>query len=137
MAAVLKFTFSFRGTIVDINGVEKDFGKTEAHDVVASIINLPEGAVYRRWRDRRQTAGVSPTVYTASLGDSSSATRYASAVDLKTAARTALTLGLPHQREPASDHQLDGRRSFGNGLRFACSTLPNRANEVVPELSNI
>lgn len=87
-----EFTFNYNDTMKDINGVEKSFGSTYTDAIVCSAINLPEGAVIVGGEVVVETAGVGPTAYTVSLGDSSSATRYANAVDLKSAARTALTL---------------------------------------------
>lgn len=129
-----EFTFNFDDTIVDINGVEKDFGKTETHDVVAQIINLPEGAVVFGGEIVVETAGVGPTVYTASLGDSASATRYANAVDLKTAARTPLTLTGFRTSENLrlTINSTVAAASAGKATVRVLYTLPHRANEVVP-----
>lgn len=129
-----EFTFNFDDTIVDINGVEKDFGKTEAHDVDANIINLPEGAIIVGGEIVVETAGVGPTVYTASLGDSASATRYASAVDLKTAARTALTLTGFRASENLrlKINSTVANASAGKATVRVMYVLPGRANEVVP-----
>lgn len=129
-----EFTFNFDDTIVDINGVEKDFGKTEAHDVVASIINLPEGAVVVGGEIVVETAGVGPTVYTASLGDSVLATRYANAVDLKTAARTALTLTGYRTSENLrlTINSTVAAASAGKATVRVMFTMPNRQNETIP-----
>ena len=129
-----EFTFNFDDTIVDINGVEKDFGKTEAHDVVAQIINLPEGAVVIGGEIVVETAGVGPTVYTASLGDSASANRYANAVDLKTASRTALTLTGYRTSENLrlTINSTVAAASAGKATVRVLYVLPGRANEVVP-----
>ena len=129
-----EFTFNFDDTIVDINGVEKDFGKTETHDVVAQIINLPEGAVVIGGEIVVETAGVGPTVYTASLGDSASANRYANAVDLKTASRTALTLTGFRTSENLrlTINSTVAAASAGKATVRVMYVLPGRANEVVP-----
>lgn len=129
-----EFTFNFDDTIVDINGVEKDFGKTETHDVVAQIINLPEGAVVIGGEIVVETAGVGPTVYTASLGDSASANRYANAVDLKTASRTALTLTGYRTSENLrlTINSTVAAASAGKATVRVLYVLPGRANEVVP-----
>lgn len=89
-----EFTFNFDDTITDINGVTKTFGSVYTDAPVATVINLPEGAVVVGGEAVVETQGVGPTAYTISLGDSASATRYLSAFDLKGAvgARTALTL---------------------------------------------
>lgn len=129
-----EFTFNFDDTIVDVNGVEKDFGKTEAHDVDANIINLPEGAIVIGGEIVVETAGVGPTVYTASLGDSASTTRYANAVDLKTAARTALTLTGFRASENLrlKINSTVAAATAGKATVRVLYVLPGRANEVVP-----
>jgi hypothetical protein len=59
---------------------------------IYEMLNLPVGATIVGGEIVVETAVVGPTVSTLSLGDLSSATRHATTVDLKTAARTALTL---------------------------------------------
>ena len=87
-----EFTFNFNDTFVDVNGVTKTFGSNYTDAIVAEVANLPINAVVVGGEIVVESAGVGPTAYTVSVGDATSATRYASAVDLKTAARTALTL---------------------------------------------
>ena len=87
-----EFTFNFDDTMSDINGVTKSFGSTYTDAIVCTPINLPEGAVVIGGELIVETAGVGPTAYTVSLGDSGSATRYLPATSLLSAARTALTL---------------------------------------------
>lgn len=129
-----EFTFNFDDTIADINGVTKSFGSTYTDAVVASVINLPEGAVVVGGEVVVETAGVGPTAYTVSLGDSSSATRYASAVDLKTAARTALTLTGYRTSENLrlTIASTVANATAGKATVRVMYVMPNRANEVIP-----
>lgn len=88
-----EFTFNFDDTAVDsVAGTTKTFGSTFGQNLVLDAIPLPPNASVVGGEIVVETAGVGPTAYTLSVGDSASATRYASAVDLKTATRTALTL---------------------------------------------
>lgn len=86
-----EFTFNFDDTMVDINGVTKDF-KTFGGNPVVDAINLPANATVIGGELIVETAYASTTVATVSVGDSASATRYGSAINLMSAARTALTL---------------------------------------------
>ena len=91
---VATFTFTALDTIVDTSAVEKNFNQTT---LVADIVPLPVGAVVIGGELVVNTVYGTAGTATASLGDSVSATRYASAVNLKAAARTALTLtGFPY-----------------------------------------
>lgn len=128
------FTFNFDDTIVDINGVEKTFGKSYTDAVVAQVINLPEGAVIVGGEIVVETAGVGPTAYTVSLGDSSSATRYANAVDLKTAARTALSLTGYRTSENLrlTIASTVANATAGKATVRVLYGIPNRAHETVP-----
>lgn len=129
-----EFTFNFNDTMKDINGVEKSFGSTFGDAIVAQIINLPEGAVIVGGEVVVETAGVGPTVYTASLGDSVSATRYANAVDLKSAARTALTLTgfRTSQNLRLTIASTVADASAGKATVRVLYVIPGKANEVVP-----
>lgn len=129
-----EFTFNFDDTMLDINGVSKSFGSTYTDAIVTQAINLPEGAVIVGGEVVVETAGVGPTAYTVSLGDSSSATRYASAVDLKTAARTALTLTGYRTTENLrlTIASSVANASAGKATVRVLFAIPNRANEVVP-----
>lgn len=129
-----EFTFNFDDTMLDINGVSKSFGSAYTDAIVASVINLPEGAVVVGGEVVVETAGVGPTAYTISLGDSSSATRYASAVDLKTAARTALTLTGYRATENMrlTIASTVANASAGKATVRVLFVLPNRINETVP-----
>jgi hypothetical protein len=133
---VSEFTFSFDDTMVDIAGVEKSFGSTFGHAIVCSPINLPEGAVVIGGEAVVVTQGVGPTAYTVSLGDSSSATRYLSAFDLKGAvgARTALTLTGFSTTENVrlTIASTVANASAGKFTVRVMYTLPNKANEMIP-----
>jgi hypothetical protein len=85
---VAEFTFNFDDTMVDVNGVLKDF-KTVGSTVV-DVINLPTGAIVVGGEVVTETAVSGSTAYNVSVGDSVSATRYLSATDRVTAGRTAL-----------------------------------------------
>lgn len=86
-----EFTFNFDDTMVDINGVTKNF-KTFGGNPVVDAINLPANATVIGGELIVETAYTGTTVATVSIGDSASATRYGSTVNLMSAARTALTL---------------------------------------------
>ena len=85
---VAEFTFNFDDTMVDVNGVLKDF-KTVGSTVVDAI-NLPTGAIVIGGEVVTETAVSGSTAYNVSVGDSVNATRYLSATDRVTAGRTAL-----------------------------------------------
>lgn len=129
-----EFTFNFDDTIVDVNGVTKSFGSTFGDAVDAYVLNLPEGAVVVGGDVVVETAGVGPTAYTVSLGDSGSATRYASAVDLKTAARTALTITGYRTTENLrlKIASTVANATAGKATVRVLFVLPNKANEMIP-----
>ena len=88
-----EFTFNFDDTAVDtVAGTTKTFGSTSGQSMVFDALGLPPNANVIGGEIVVETAWATSTAATISVGDSGSATRYASAVDLKTAARTALTL---------------------------------------------
>ena len=133
------FTFNFDDTVVDINGVTKTLGSVYTDLAVAEVIKVPEGAVVVGGELVVETAGVGPTVYTVSLGDNNSATRYLSAVNLLAAARTALTL--TGYRNGASNTLKNLRLTINSTVANASAgkftlrvlyVLPNRANETIP-----
>lgn len=68
------------------------FADPTAYGTAENAINLPGNAIVVGGALTVLTAWNSATTATLSLGDAGSATRYANAVDLKTAARTALTV---------------------------------------------
>ena len=92
-----EFVFNFDDTMVDTGGVTKTFGSVYTDAGTFEVIPLPVGAVITGGELIVETQGVGPTVYTASVGNSSSATAYLAATSLLSSAgtRTALTgLGL-------------------------------------------
>ena len=136
-----EFTFNFDDTIVDVNGATKTFGAVYTDAVVANVVNLPDGAVVIGGEVVVETAGVGPTAYTVSLGDDVSATRYLNAVDLKTAARTALTLTGYRNKSNSSQVSKNLRLTIASTVANATAgkatlrvlfSLPGRVNEAVP-----
>lgn len=104
-----EFTFNFDDTAIDtVAGTSKTFGSTFGQSLVFDAINLPANANVIGGEVIVETAYATSTAATISVGDSGSATRYANAVDLKTAARTALTL--------------TGYRGSGENIRLAVNT---------------
>ena len=128
------FTFNFDDTIVDINGITKTFGSVYTDAVVCQAINLPEGSVIVGGELVVETAGVGPTAYTVALGDSASATRYLSATDLKTAARTALALTGFRTSENLrlTIASTEANASAGKATVRVLYEIPCRANETIP-----
>ena len=128
-----EFTFNFDDTAVDsVAGTTKTFGSTFGQNLVLDAIPLPPNATVVGGEIIVETAGVGPTAYTLSVGDSASATRYASAVDLKTAARTALTL--TGFRGAGENIRLTmnvtvANASAGKATVRVLYTVQNRANE--------
>lgn len=72
--------------------IDIDFTATNPGTLADAIASLPDGAEVVGGSIVVDTAWVGPTTATLSVGDSGSATRYASAVNLKATGRTALTL---------------------------------------------
>lgn len=91
-----EFDFSFNDTMKDVNGVAKTFGSVYTDAGVFEVINLPLGAVVIGGDLIVETQGAGPTVYTAAVGTSGSATAFLAATLLSAAGtRVALTgLGL-------------------------------------------
>lgn len=88
---VQEYIFNFGDTVVDTAGVAKnfyDFGGNPVFD----MFRLPYGSVVLGGDIIVETAYAGTTVATLSVGDSGSATKYASAVNLMAGARTALTI---------------------------------------------
>lgn len=131
-----EFTFNFDDTVTDINGVSKTCGAVYTDAPVFTGINLPEGAVVISGEAVVETQGVGPTAYTLSVGDSSSATRYLSAFDLKGAvgARTAMTLTGFRSTENLrfTIASTGANASAGKATVRVMYTLPNKANEMIP-----
>lgn len=88
---VQEYIFSFGDTVVDTAGASKDF-KTFGGNPVFPMFRLPVGAVVLGGDIIVETAYAGTTVATISVGDSGSATKYASAVNMMAGARTALTI---------------------------------------------
>lgn len=94
---VAEFVCNYGDTMVDVNGVTKSFGSTYTDAGTFEVIPMPIGAVITGGELIVETQGVGPTVYTMSIGNSSSATAYLAATTLLSSAgtRTAITgLGL-------------------------------------------
>lgn len=110
-----EFTFNYNDTAVDsVSGTTKTFGSTYTDLIVFDAIPLPTNANVIGGEIVVETAYAGSTVATVSVGDSASATRYASAVDMKTAARTALTL--------------TGYRGAGENIRLTLNTTAANAS---------
>jgi hypothetical protein len=86
-----EFVFNFGDNMLDINGVSHNFSDVQTSSIF-ELIPLPPNSTVVGGELSVDVALVGPTAATLSLGDSSSATRYASAVSLLSAGRTALTL---------------------------------------------
>ena len=86
-----EFVFNFNDSMVDINGVTHNFSDIQTASLF-DVIPLPPNATVIGGELSVDVAFVGPTAATLSVGDVNSATRYASAVNLLAAARTALTL---------------------------------------------
>lgn len=91
---VAEFVANYSDTMLDVNGVEKTFGSVYTDAGTFEVIPMPIGAVIVGGELIVETQGVGPTAYTVSVGNSSSATAYLAATDLKAASgtRTALLL---------------------------------------------
>jgi hypothetical protein len=131
---VAEFNFSFNDTMLDVTGVERSFGSTFGNHAFEAI-PMPVGAVITGGEVIVETAGVGPTAYTVSVGTSASATAFASAVDLKTAARTALSLATPLACGDGKNIRIAVNSTVANATagKFRVRvmyTLDNRANEV-------
>jgi len=87
---VAEFTWNFDDTMLNTSGVSDGFASVASH--VFDVINLPVNAVLIGGDVTTETAVGTSATYAVSVGDSVSDVRYMSAVDKKTAARTALTL---------------------------------------------
>ena len=83
-----EFTFEFADTMLDVNGVLKDF-KTVGSNVVDAI-NLPPRATIISGEVVTETAVTGSTAYNVSVGDSGSATRYLGVTNRLAAGRTPL-----------------------------------------------
>lgn len=128
-----EFTFNFDDTMANTSGTVVDFGLTNFAATTFDIINLPEGAVVIGGEVIVNTAYADCATATLSLGDASSATRYASAVDCKSAARTALTLtGYSTSANLRATVTVADSASAGKVTVRVEYVLPNRQNEIIP-----
>ena len=123
-----EFTFNFNDTIKATDGVVKALNAA----LVADMIELPMGAVVVGGEVVVETADATSTTYTLSLGDAASATRYANAVSLKSAARTALTLTGFRATEPirATVAVTGSAPTAGKVTVRVLFTIAGRINEV-------
>lgn len=133
---VAEFVFNFNDTMLDINSVEKSFGSVYTDAGTFEVIPLPPGAVIVGGELIVETQGVGPTAYTVSVGNSSSATAYLAATDLKAASgtRTALTgLGLGSndgKNVRIAIASTVANASAGKARVRVMYTIDGRANEV-------
>jgi len=133
---VAEFVFNFNDTMLDINSVEKSFGSVFGDAGTFEVIPLPPGAVIVGGELIVETQGVGPTAYTVSVGNSSSATAYLAATDLKAASgtRTALTgLGLGSndgKNVRIAIASTVANASAGKARVRVMYTIDGRANEV-------
>lgn len=84
-----EFTFNFNDTMLDVNGVSKDFGLTNTSATTWEIIKLPPGSTVQGGEIVTETA-FDTASYAVVLGDSTTADRYHASADLKGAARVAV-----------------------------------------------
>lgn len=128
---VASFTFDIAAgdTMVDNNGVSKSLATSGAFDV----INLPDSATVIDGELVVEVASNDTGTATVNIGDSVSATRYASAVNLKTAGRTALTL-TGHRGAGESVRMTiaaaNGNATAGRATLRVMYTVDGRSNEV-------
>lgn len=132
---VAEFVFNFNDTMSDVSGVTKSFGSTYTDAGTFEVIPLPVGAVVTGGEVIVETAGAGPTAYTLNVGTSASATAFASAVDLKTAARTAFSLTTPLACNDGKNIRIAVASTVANAtagkVRVRVSyTIDNRASEV-------
>lgn len=133
---VAEFVFNYNDTMSDVNSVTKSFGSTYTDAGNFEVIPMPVGAVVTGGEVIVETAGAGPTAYTMNVGTSASASVFASAVDLKTAARTALTISSPLACNDGKNIRIAITSTVANAsagkvrVRVAY-TIDNRAQEVV------
>jgi hypothetical protein len=138
---VAEFTFNWDDTMLDTSAVSKDFNAVGTP--VFDVINLPLKAEVIGGDLVVETAWATSTLATASIGDADSATRYGSALDLKSAARTALTITIPDADSAPSGSYAGKNIRLTFNITAAAATagkatvrvlyiLRDRANEVTP-----
>lgn len=92
---IAEFVFNYDDTAVDsVAGTTKTFGSTFGQTLVLDAINMPRGAYICGGEVVVETAWATSTAATISVGTSADADKLTNdtTVDLKTSARTALTL---------------------------------------------
>lgn len=85
---VAEFVFNFDDTMLDVNGVSKDFKTASAR--VFDIINLPDNAVITGGSVTTETAVTGSTAYNVKVGDVDDDDRYLTSTDKVSAGTTAL-----------------------------------------------
>jgi len=91
---IAEFTFNFNDTMLDVNGVARDFGSLAGGSSAATIytfniLDLPAGAVVVGGEFLRTTA-FDTAGYDVIIGDTADVDRYLATADLKAAGSTAL-----------------------------------------------
>lgn len=129
---VATFEFDITDTMVNTSGVETAF--SAAAGTVYNAIHLPQNAQVTGGDITVVTASNATGTATLSVGDATSATRYASAVNIKAAARTALTL-TGYEHASGEDVRFtvanaDGTATAGKVRVTVMYVIRNRANEV-------
>jgi hypothetical protein len=134
---IAEFVFSFNDTMADVNGVIKTFGSTFTDAGAFEVIPLPVGSIITGGELIVETAGVGPTAYTVSVGNSSSATAYLAATSVLSTGRTALTgLGFFSTANNGGNVRITIASTVANAtagkfrVRVAY-TIDNRTNETV------
>ena len=135
-----EYVFNFNDTVVDINGVTKDYGSaTIASAPVADIIKLPKGAEIVGGHLVVETQGAGPTAYTVALGVAGNAACYLAASDLLAAANTRYPLLLTSTL--ASNTGLNLRLTMVDSVAVATAgkfritvlwKIDGKSDEVVP-----
>lgn len=93
---VMEFVFNYNDTALDsVTGASKTWGSTFGDNITFDAVPMPPGAVITGGEVIVETAWTLSTAATISVGIAGSLTTLANAVDLKTVARTALTLTSP------------------------------------------
>lgn len=136
---VAEFVFNFNDTMVDVNGVTKTFGSVFGDAGNFEVIPLPLGAVVIGGEVIVETQGVGPTAYTVNVGTPTSATAYASAVDLKGATGTGTAFTLTTTRLASNSGQniriaitsTVANATAGKFRIRVMYTIDNRAQETV------
>lgn len=129
-----EFTFNIASgdTMVNTSSASQTFAAAAG---VFDVINLPAGAVVVGGEMVVETVSNDTGTATISVGDSSSATRYLAATNIKAAARTALTL-TGYRSDGASIRitlaNQNGNATTGKVTVRVQYVIPGRAHEVQP-----